>query len=290
MKLDRGYIMELSLRMKEMIESKLASCEEMYDVQVLFWSFRGSLDIDISRKNSDLDLIFVFRNRTKNKVAAIHDIVGYGFDFWGWDIEDAIKTIEINNSSFYANCSDYQNIPLTKEHARGGLTYYSGIYCFLGNKKSGSNINKIEDLKEKLANVMEKRVLISHILAGVKSGLAKLEIEGGMSACDYLYTIWRVLLAEHVYKGGMPGESEIDFLMPLYMDKETMETVNRLRVIYKDSISKHSQFFRIINLNNYIDNKYVYLEKAGKELKPEYETDMKARIEEIKVYVDKITD
>ncbi len=280
--------MELSLRMKNMIEKKLASCEEMYGVRVLFWSFRGSLDIDISRKNSDLDLMFVFKNRMGKKIAAIHDIVGYGFDFWGWDIEDAIKTIELNNTSFYESGAAYKNIPLTKEHARGGLTYYSGIFCYLDNNKSGSNLKEISELEEKLANVMEKRVLISHIVAGVGNRLARLEIEEGMSACDYLYTIWRVLLAEHVYRDGMPGESEIDFLMPLYMDKENMETVNRLRRIYKDSISKHTQFFKIENLNQFIRDKYTYLEKVSEEIKPKHQEDLKARIHEIRECVDKI--
>ncbi len=280
--------MELSLRMKKMIESKLASCEEMYGVKVLFWSFRGSLDINISRKNSDLDLMFVFKNLTENRVAAIHDIVGYGFDFWGWDIEDAIQTIEINNNSFYENSSDYKNIPLSSEHARGGLTYYSGIYCYLGNKKSGSNIKEINAIKNRLTDVMEKRILISHILAGVQDNLDRIEIDGGMSACDYLYLIWRVLMAEHVYRDGLPGESEIDMLMMSYMDQETMNLVNKLRNVYKNSLSKHSQFFRICELNTFIRNKFIFFEGIGEKLKPQHEETAKDRIESFKAYIEEL--
>ena len=280
--------MELSIRMRNMIETKLADCERVYDVKVLFWSFRGSIDIGISRKNSDLDLIFVFKNMSENQVAAIHDIVGYGFDFWGWNIEDAIKTIEINNNSFYQKRDGFQNIPLSSEHARGGLTYYSGIYCWLNNSRSGSNLKEADELKKKLENIAEKRVLISHILDGVESGLSKLEIENGMSACDYLYTTWRVLLAEHVYHGGMPGESEIDLLMSHYMDEKTKEVVNRLRAIYKNSLSKHAQFFSIEDLNVFISKKFNYLKTLLKELEPEKEGNLSEKIRDIKLFVDKL--
>lgn len=281
--------MSLSVRMTDMIERKLMSCEETYGIKVLFWSFRGSLDINISRKNSDLDIVFVFKNRTGNRISAIHDIIGYGFDFWGWDIEDAVRTIEINNDSFYQNNVEYKNIPLTKEHARGGLTYYSGIYCYLGSEKSGSNLAEINILCDKLMGVMEKRVLISHVLAGVEKELDALEINGGMSACDYLYIIWRVLLAEHICKGGKPGESELDSLMPLYMDLETMDIVNRLRSIYKNSLSKHSQFFKIEELNIFICNKFNFLKKRSEVLAPQHEGDAKDKMEDLKMYIRELT-
>lgn len=277
--------MELSVRMRDMVEKKLASCEETYGVKVLFWSFRGSLDVNISRKNSDLDLIFVFKNRTGNKVAAIHDIIGYGFDFWGWDIEDAVRTIELNNNSYYQNPAECQNLPLTKEHARGGLTYYSGIYCYFGNIKSGSFGEEMKTLSDKLMGVMEKRVLISHILDGMEGELDKLEINGGMSACDYLYAVWGVLMAEHVYKGGLPGEGEIDPLIKLYMDGETADVVNRLRRIYKNSLSKHTQFFKIEEINVFIRNKFQFLQKVSGKLTPQHSLDMQEKIEGLKFYI-----
>jgi len=280
--------MELSVRMKNMVEKKLASCEEVYGVKVLFWSFRGSLNIDISRKNSDLDVIFVFKNRMENKIAAIHDIIGYGFDFWGWDIEDAVRTIEINNQSYYQNRIAYKNIPLTHEHARGGLTYYSGIYCYFGSAKSGSNIEGISALEHRLLSVMEKPVLMFHILVDVGEQLDKLEIEGGMSACDYLYAVWGVLQAEHVYRGGLPGESEIDPLMEQYMDQDTKHITNRLRSIYKNSLSKHAQFFQIEELNVFIRNRYFLLKKVSEELTPQYKADAQNRIDELKSYIKEL--
>lgn len=280
--------MELSPRMKSIIETKLADCERVYNVKVLFWSFRGSIDAGIFRKNSDLDLVFVFKNMSADKVVAIHDIVGYGFDFWGWNIEDVIKTIEINNYSFYEKRDDFHNISLSHEHARGGLTYHYGIYCWLNNSRSGSNLINVDELRNKLACIIEKRVLISHILAGVEAGLTKLETENGMSACDYLYMTWRVLLAEHVFNGGMPGESDIDMLMNLYMDKKTAMVVNRLKYIYRDSLSKHAQFFIIEELNKFISDKYNYLRKIIKDLKPENEKILGSKIKEIKDFVGEL--
>ena len=143
----------------------------------------------------------------------------------------------------------------------------------------------MKTLSDKLIGVMEKRVLISHILDGMEGELDKLEINGGMSACDYLYAVWGVLMAEHVYKGGLPGEGEIDPLIKLYMDGETADVVNRLRRIYKNSLSKHTQFFKIEEINVFIRNKFQFLQKVSGKLTPQHSLDMQEKIEGLKSYI-----
>ena len=274
--------MELSMNVRNMIEERLTDCEERYGVKVLFWAFRGSLDIGISRKNSDLDLIFVFKNMMEKKVSAIHDIIGYGFDFWGWDIEDAIRTIEINSQSFYEKGNGYKTLSLSKEHARGGLTYYSGIYCCFNKEKAGSNLKEIDNLVKKFIDVMERKILILHILSGVQNSIVRLNVEGGMSACDYLYTIWRLLLSECVYKEGIIGESQITLLMTKYLDERNKEIVNGLRKVYKNSLSKHSQFFEIRELNELIFSKIDFLNGVLQDMEPQNNIEFQDKINEIK--------
>ena len=81
--------MKMSHEIIQIIENRLQEYEKEYGICVLLWSFRGSIDIGIYRKNSDLDIIFIYQSNNK-KLRAMHDIVGHGFDYWGWILEDVL--------------------------------------------------------------------------------------------------------------------------------------------------------------------------------------------------------
>lgn len=260
----------MDTRIFEMIEKRMRECEVQYQIKVLLWSFRGSIDIGIYRKNSDLDLVFIYKNLGSTKISAIHDIIGYGFDFWGWDIEDVIKTVWTSNEIYYNNINKViDNYYISKEHSRGGLGYFSGIYCSIGNENIGGDSFAINELIPIFSDVMEKRILINNILSGVKDMIDTIQSFGALNANQYLYGIWRILLSLHVYHGGLPGESNIDFLLQGQNEEDIIEEFDLLRKNYKDSLAKGTQRYRLLSLNKFMHDNYFKLEEKIISLLPE---------------------
>lgn len=262
----------MDIQIIEMIEKRMRECEAQYNIKVLLWSFRGSIDIGIYRKNSDLDLVFIYKNLSDAPIAAIHDIIGYGFDFWGWNIEDTVKTIQMNNENYYNNVNRViQDFYISQEHQRGGLGYFSGVYCSLGNENIGGESFAIKRLMPILSNVMEKRVLINHVLTGVRSMTETIQSTGTLNANHYLYGMWRILLSLHIYYGGLPGESNIDFLFQKYGTEKIREEFEFLRKNYKNSLAKGTQRYRLLSLNKFMTEKYNELSEKAFSLLPEKE-------------------
>lgn len=261
--------MGLEQKVLDFIDERMKLCERRYNIQILFWTFRGSLDIGIYRRNSDLDLIFVYKSLGE-KCAAIHDIVGYGFDFWGWDIEDALTTIEENHHQYYRynRTSPYL---LSAQHLRGGLSYYWGFFCCLNNQRA-KYYDQFYDVAYPIMNQMfEKRLLIEHILVGVPGICDTIRFQNYLSSNDYLYTVWRLLLSNHILHGGLPGESDIHDLMKAYLENTTACVTEKLIQTYRKALSKSSQMFEIKELNDYILSEYDRIFADSSNLHPEHE-------------------
>lgn len=252
--------MELDNRVKQLIDYRMKKCEEQYNIKVLSWFLRGSIQIGIYRKNSDLDLVFLYKNLEKQKCAGIHDIMGWGFDFWGWDIEDAVKDLN-KNILFYHEYKKTNIMYLSQEHARGTLDCLHGLYLKLGNDLVGGNNNFNLQFDELLQELLEPAILAEYALLGMKNIVHTVEIIGKLSSNEYLYSIWRVLLAGYIMDGGLPGDNRIDKLIEVCGDRNLQEQVDGLREIYKGALTKSSQRFEIDYLNNYIIQNYVAMKQ-----------------------------
>jgi hypothetical protein len=84
---DINEIISLKHDIDSCINARIKQCEDFYEIEALFWFASGSIIMGTYRENSDMDIKFIYRCK-KKKVSGIHDIIGYGLDFWGWDIED----------------------------------------------------------------------------------------------------------------------------------------------------------------------------------------------------------
>lgn len=246
------------------INNRLQKCEQFYNIKVLAWFPR---DRGIYRKNSDLDIVFLFKRGFNSNCSAIHDIIEYGFDFWGWNIEDAVKTLAISNENYYSKAGkEIEDIYLSKEHARGGLGYFGGVYWMVGNTCTNGIGKEIENT---LLNIMEKRIIVNYLIKGIAKRIDILEYEGRLSSYEYLNSIWRILLGKGIMEGNLPGKTDFKYLLKSYADECILDPVNDLWKTYENALGKHSQRFDIPVISDYIIKEYTGLKKETIKLEPE---------------------
>ena len=84
------------------VNEKMNQYEDAYGIKVLCWWLRGTINIGMYRKNSDLDIAFIFKDKSR-RCKGIHDLYEHGMDLWGVEVEEIIQTTWINNESYYKN-------------------------------------------------------------------------------------------------------------------------------------------------------------------------------------------
>lgn len=222
------------------IDKRMNEIEKQYGVEVLFWFARGSVTSGIFRDNSDLDLAFVYKCSGKEKVAAIHDIIGYGLDFWGWEIGDALKTLK--NSHF-----EYQS----EEHRRAGLDYYYGLYCAFGNYFAKGYNLFFDKTKDVFMSAFSPKICSELFLYKAQEIYEKLLKNKTLSYADYLNCTEYILCTIHILKGGLPGDVHIRKLARSFLPGDIKNTLKDILKKYKTSLRKNSQIMSIEVLNRY---------------------------------------
>lgn len=251
------------------IDERMKRCEEIYDINVIAWFLR---DKGIPRKNSDLDIVFLFKNRADRKCRAIHDIIGYGFDFWGWDIYDALETVARSHEYFYLNPSaELEDIYISAEHKRGGLGYYGGIFWMVGNSQIGGNASFLKEGIALLNEIMEKKIIISYLLEPLEKRIETIEYTNCLSSYEYLNTLWRLLVSQNILLGGKSGETNFTEMANKYVGEETLPWIKILINVYNRALSKHSQRFSCVPLNKYVIMEFKCLKLEMEKLLPEKE-------------------
>lgn len=251
------------------INERMRRCEEVYDIAVIAWFLR---DRGILRKNSDLDIGFLFKSRNSGKCRAIHDIIGYGFDFWGWDIYDAYETVLRSHEQFYVHPEiEMKDVYLSAEHQRGGLGYFGGLYWMVGNREVGGNKEFLSDGIELLDKLMEKKIVVNYLVAPLAGRVNKMGYTNGMSSYEYLNTLWRLMLARNILAGGKSGETDFVELAHRFAGGEALSSIESLLHVYRRALSKHSQRFAIMSLNSYISREYESIASEMMKLTPEKE-------------------
>lgn len=273
------------------IDERMKRCEEIYDINVIAWFLR---DRGMPRKNSDLDIVFLFKNRADRKCRAIHDIKGYGFDFWGWDIYDALETVTRSHEYFYLNPSaELEDIYISEEHKRGGLGYFGGLYWMVGNQQVGGNTFFLSDGVALLNSLMERKIVVNYMMAPLKARVDKMCYMNGMSSYEYLNTLWRLELSRSILEGGKPGETNFIELANRFIEGETLLHVKSLLHVYRDSLSKYSQRFALASLNAFIVKEFGNVMAEMEKLVPERaenSRDIMTRLEELVLKIGEAKD
>lgn len=242
--------MKLMLEIKKCIEEKIRAVERKYGIKAMFWCTRGSMHAEIYRKNSDLDILYVFQKKGVTEINAVHDIVGYGFDLWGWNIEQVLLTVKQNLKQIYLGKMNYW--VLSKEYRRGNLMYYGGIYCALGNENYYRLDKKWSIFENVLWNAFEPCILQMEFMHEFYEMKRRIVSGVPITFCDYLNTISDLLLLEHVLKGGMPGQANIYYLAKLYLPDFHQGVLYHLLSEYQNAIGKYEQRAYISELNELI--------------------------------------
>lgn len=250
--------MKLTDKVKVTIEEKLLIIEKLYNIEILFWFIRGSMYLGIYRKNSDLDILFVFRNKKGDEVNAIHDITGYGFDLWGWNVNKMVLTIKRSNTAI--NMGRTFN-GLSSEYRRGNLLYYGGIFCALGNDTLHWKIENSDKIYRLLKYIFNPGVLYMEFKNDIDKILTKIEYCMPVTFCDYLNIIDELLIILHVCNDGEAGEADINFLSGLYLPNSIKLELERILKSYNGSLRKYDQCAYLAGLNNYIKNMSIKLDK-----------------------------
>lgn len=232
------------------IEERIRKIENTYSVSVLFWNIRGSGDIGIYRKNSDIDIIFVYKSDNK-KNRAIHDIIGHGYDLWGWIIDDVFKTI-IN--SFGKNDVNFHY--LTKEHARASLNNYFGFFVAIGNKLLCDRSGFINDNFSDLINIMDRKSIIFEFQNEIIKYVKRIENENKLSGNEMLYAFWYCEMSEKIISGGLPGENKLSDMIKNINDILLKSEIEDIKKLYNKSVTKHGQKFYSEKIFGYIIKQY----------------------------------
>lgn len=242
--------MKVSKDIVHIIEEKMKFYEVTYGIQVLMWSFRGSIDIGIYRKNSDLDIIFIYRSVNKN-IRAIHDIVGHGFDYWGWLLEDVLTTIHESNKL----CDSGMPYVISKEHERGSLDYYFGIYCGIDNELSAIT-EAFSKYIEALRSVCMNKAMIVWFNNKIEKIYRKIVMKQEITGNEYLYSVWYAYMCKHIMLGNRSGDNKLRKLVGLYATLIEKEEIINIHNDYKVSESKTAKTYYSKIINDIITNQY----------------------------------
>lgn len=230
---------------EDIVKTQMREYEERYRIQVILWTIRGSVDIGIHRKNSDLDIIFIYRSKEKN-IKAIHDIVGHGFDYWGWLLDDVITMVNESNLICDKGITYY----ISSEHERGSLDYYFGLYCAIDNECSYI----CEWVDVKIIECIRKLFVVKSCIVWMNSKLEKIYrmiCEGGsISGNTYLYGVWYVLMSKQILNGNRPGNNKFVLLLDEYIEDKDKQIIYKIYEDYIYSNSKNSNVYK----NNFIDS------------------------------------
>lgn len=226
------------MELKNYIERHLYSLEQRYGIKIMFWSLRSSINMGIYRKNSDLDIYFVFES---NRYKLIHDLESHTFDFWGVNIESVKETIRINQMEFEKKGMDqYKPVYIDPAHKRAGCNYFYSLYFILGNDVL-SDYGMIYDVLQREIDAFNKDIVISQFNRNLKNDILMILEKEIVSINEYLRIIWRCLFIEHLEKNGTPGDYQLNNLIDKYIQNELLskEIKTKMNLYYNYAKEKN---------------------------------------------------
>lgn len=270
--------MQMPESFKKTVNDRLARIQAMAGIKPLFWSLRGSLDIGIYRNNSDADIIFVFSS-TDQDYRAFHDIVGHGIDLWGWNIEDALKTIRFCSTNDLKIIKKDQ-CAISDEHRRGSLSYYFGLYVTIGNDFCVDLDGFLTSSYDRWIQLYNPTIAIAEMQGRLEPICQKIKNGQDLSGNECVYGLWYALMEKSLQRDRLPGDNKISTLIDCYGNAGLLNEFKTIHNYYKESSGKKGQKFKNVAINDWLINSFdeteAYMEKAD------------LRVEDIQSKIDQI--
>lgn len=235
-------------RFKEYIEDHLKELENQYNIKIIFWSLRSSVNMGIYRKNSDIDIYFTF---ISDEYDIIHDLESHTFDYWGVNAIDVKKTIDMNIKAFNKlGFKNYNPAYIDKMHKRAGCNYFYSLFfavneTFINNEFANDQFcNEIK--------TFNKDIVISQFQSGLKDKILQIIKMETVPINTYLRTIWNCLFIVHLRNDGLPGDYNLKNLIEKYIEN----------IEFKSLLLKKLQLYFDYALNkDDLKEKNIYIEK-----------------------------
>lgn len=276
--------MKLNNELEYYINEKMSQYEDAYDIKVLCWWLRGTINMGMYRKNSDLDIAFLFQDKNK-KCKGLHDLYKHGLDLWGVEIDEIVQTIQINNKNYYEN-KDSRLITLSSAHTRAGCNYYFGIYSAIGSEWVINSTSFLTDLEKNFLKIGEPVLMAKQLLGFVETRIEDIDFFGKLYLYDYLMSIWRLLLADKILSGGMPGDNNIIKLAKQSLDTDLYKDILYRLSQYRQSEEKKAIYVEDNLLNTFIVQKYGQMREILRAFEPKYKKNVyKEEMRKIKDYI-----
>ncbi len=264
MKLERSLIDHINIKLKEV--------ESLYHIKVLCWYCRGSLGMGRHRRNSDFDIGFIFLNLSKQNmmIHAVHDIVGWGVDAWGWSIEDALKCIEDSQKLLSNGLNELSVIYPNREYARVEFNYFNDIYMCVDNPISEVGGIFRERVIPVLKDIMEIPLIINYTLHYTKKMIVNPSKGYLTSTSNYLKGIWYLLICKSFICGDYMKIIDVVELARIHCPAEVIKTIETLRNRYMNALTKNSQELKSTILDDYTIKEYQEIMRIFRKSAPKH--------------------
>ena len=278
----------MNKELEKIINQHMSQYERQYNVRVLFWALRSSVNIGIKRRSSDLDIMFSYISLNGKRCTGIRNIAEHGLDFWGIEIHEILETICQSNRLSY----EENDVPVlwrkTSAHQRGGCNYYFGIYSIIGNSSGHDYYGFLPKASPLLMDMFEPKIAAWQLLSAARAAIQNIQYFSKNYLYDYLYAIWRLELCRHMLQGGLPGENNICYLADKYCSLQMKEQIQYYLRLYKDTYRKESAFFEIPYFNSFLIDEFPQIEPSVRLAEYQKEDRYKRAFDEIKKIINNI--
>lgn len=274
--------------LERIINQHMLQYERQYNIRVLFWALRSSVNIGIKRRNSDLDIMFSYISLNGKGCAGIRNIAEYGLDFWGIEIHEILETVCQSNKLSYRESKDPVLWQKTPAHQRGGCNYYFGIYSVIGSPFCQDPYSFIGEASPLLLDMFEPKIAAWQLLSATKGTIQNIRHFSKNHLYDYLYAIWRLELCRHILQGGLPGENNIYGLADKYCSLQMKEQIQYYLHLYQNTYRKESVFLEIPYFNIFLLDEFPQVERLIHLTEYQKKDRYERAFAEIKKIIDKI--
>lgn len=266
----------LNQELIEYIERHRIDYEKRYGIKIYTWFVRKSTIRGLSRKSSDLDVVFLFLD-DKDKFKLIFERADRRNEFQCYSLKDAWKLL-LDNKKNVMESADFKIVEASDTLKHYVFDYYNGVACSIGNPYIYRNPEYV-DFENLVKECYEPLVAARQLFKEGEDIYRKLEIGYEVSLNQMINALWSVNAAITILCGRDPGDVDIRNMRMEYLSPEEKNRIIKMVAFFKKSNQKQSNYSRFSDekkilrklLNVYFDFEEKYecvdidIEKIEKE-------------------------